>query len=296
VPAARTAPAAAGTLLAVLAHPDDESLACGGTLARLADAGVRVVVFSATIGERGGPTGPVRDDALARVRRDEIRAAARTLGVAEVILMDHPDGELRWERVPELHAQIVAAVRRFAPSAVITFGADGLYWHPDHIGVYERTVTALGTFGPAAPPLYHVTMPRGTMPAIVDAARSRGWTPPPKGLWSLVPGAFGLHAAPPTLVVDVRPWVGRKLAALRCHGSQMGDDHPFDRLDAEEARRWLGLEHFHRGAGETRPGLLEALLADPSVASAASSAAPGARRPEQAAAPARPSTRTPSCE
>jgi LmbE family N-acetylglucosaminyl deacetylase len=249
------------TLLAVFAHPDDESLACGGTLARLADLGVRVVLFSATLGERGGPAGPVRDDTLGRARIEELRAAARALGISDVIVMDHPDGELRWERVPDLHAEIVAAVRRFQPSAIITFGADGLYWHPDHIGVYERTTTALHTFGAAAPPVYYVTMPPATMRAIVDTARGRGWVPPVKGLWSLVPDSFGLHAEPPTVVVDVKPWVDRKLVALGCHGSQMGHDHPFGRLENGEAREWLGVEHFHRTPGDTRPGLLERLMA-----------------------------------
>ena len=245
--------------LVVLAHPDDESIACGGTLARLADAGVRVILFSATHGERGGPTGPVRNDTLGRTRIEELRAAARVLGISDVILMDHPDGELRWERVPELHAEIVAAVRRFRPAAIITFGSDGLYWHPDHIGVFERTMTAVSTFGPEAPPVYHVTMPRGTMRAIVDTARSRGWAPPPKGLWSLVPDSFGLHAVPATIIIDVRPWVDRKLAALSCHDSQMGHDHPFERLERSEALEWLGAEHFHRTSPVQGEGLLEAL-------------------------------------
>jgi LmbE family N-acetylglucosaminyl deacetylase len=245
-------------VLAIFAHPDDESLACGGTLARLAAAGVRVVLLCASRGERGGPTGPVRDDALALVRVQEIRCAASVLGVADVILMDHPDGQLGWDRVPEFQAQIVATVRRYAPSAVITFGADGLYWHKDHIGVYERTTTALQSFGTAAPPIYHVTMPRGIIRPLVEAALSRGWTAPAKGFWSLVPDAFGLSAAPPTVIVDVQPWVAQKVAAILCHQTQMGSGHPFDRLEPAEAERWLGTEHFHRMAGDVaRPDVLE---------------------------------------
>jgi LmbE family N-acetylglucosaminyl deacetylase len=234
------------TVLAVFAHPDDESLACGGTLARLADAGARVVLLCATRGERGGPDGPVRDDALALTRVQEIYQAAATLGISDVILMDHPDGELRWEQVLLFHAEIVAAVRRFDPAFVITFGADGLYWHLDHIGVYERTSTALKSLGAAAPPLYCVTMPRGIMRPIVEAAVARGWTAPPKGFWSLVPDAFGLHAEQPTVVVDVRPWVPRKLAALLCHRTQMGLGHPFDQITPTEAGQSLGFEQFHR--------------------------------------------------
>lgn len=236
-------------VLAVFAHPDDETLACGGTLARLADAGVRVIVLCASRGERGSNTGPARDDELAQRRAMEARAAAAALGIARLILLDHPDGDLRWAHVTELHAEIVMAVRRYDPAAVITFGEDGLYWHLDHVGVHERTTTALVSLGAGAPPLYYVTMPRGAMRAIVDRARSGGWSPPPKGFWSLVPDAFGLEAQAPTLVVDVADWVPRKLAAIRCHRTQMGSAHPFDQIDEADARRWLGVEHFHRAPG-----------------------------------------------
>ena len=233
-------------VLAVFAHPDDESLACGGTLARLADAGVTVIVMCASRGERGSVTGPARDNELARIRATEACEAATALGIAHLIMLDHPDGDLRWAHVTELHAEIVMAVRRYDPAAVITFGEDGLYWHLDHVGVHERTTTAVRSLGSSAPPLYYVTMPRGTMRAIVDRAKAGGWTPPPKGFWSLVPDAFGLDAEPPTLVVDVADWVPRKLAALRCHRTQTGPAHPFDRIDEADARRWLGVEHFHR--------------------------------------------------
>jgi len=234
------------TILVVLAHPDDESIACGGTLARLSDAGARVVLLCATRGERGGPTGPVRDDTLAQTRVGELVRAASTLGIAEVILMDHPDGELRWEDVPLFHAEIVAAIRRYAPACVLTFGDDGLYWHGDHIGVHERVRTALGALADQAPPMYGVTMPRGMIPRITEAAAARGWAAPPKGFWSLNPNAFGLHAAPPTIVVDVRPWVSRKLVAMRSHRSQIGHGHPFDWIDAAQAEEWLGIEYLHR--------------------------------------------------
>ena len=248
------------TILAVFAHPDDESLACGGTLARLADAGARVVLMCASRGERGSSKGPVRDDRLGDERTREMFAAARLLGIASVILLDHPDGELRWAHVSAFHADIVIAIRRFRPAAVITFGEDGLYWHEDHIAVHERTTTAVRSFGADAPALYYVTMPQGVMRAIVDSAAARGWKPTAKGFWSLPPDAFGLHAEAPTLKLDVGAWVPRKLEAIRCHRTQMGIGHPFERVTPEDARRWLGMEQFHRAAtaGGQSP-VLEAL-------------------------------------
>lgn len=249
------------TILAVFAHPDDESLACGGTLARLADAGARVVLLCASRGERGSPSGPVRDDALGHVRSREVLAAARALGIAGVVVLDHPDGDLRWSHVSELHADIVMALRRFRPAAVITFGEDGLYWHADHVAVHERTTTAVESLGADAPALYYVTMPRGVMRGIVDMAAARGWKPDVRGFWSLEPDAFGLHAEPPTIVIDVQAWVPRKLDAIRRHETQLGSGHPFDDITAADARRWLGVEHFHRArASELREPVLERLV------------------------------------
>ena len=81
------------TVLAIFAHPDDESLACGGTLARLADAGVRVVLLCASRGERGSVSDPalVPDGDLGTVRTSELHEAAKVLGIAEVIIV-RPSG------------------------------------------------------------------------------------------------------------------------------------------------------------------------------------------------------------
>ena len=238
------------TVLGVFAHPDDESLACGGTIARLVSAGTRVVLMCASHGERGGLDGPVENVSLGTTRVGELHHAAETLGVAELVVLDHPDGNLRWTDVTEFQAEIVLAIKRYAPAAVITFGDDGLYWHTDHLAVHERTTSAVRAMGGNAPPLYCVTMPTGTMRPIVDTALANGWTPPEKGFWSLTPDAFGLHAQPPTVVLDVRPWVDRKLAAIRCHTSQVGLADPFGLLDRQQAERWLGFEHFHRSADD----------------------------------------------
>jgi LmbE family N-acetylglucosaminyl deacetylase len=236
------------TVLAVFAHPDDESLTCGGTLARLADAGVRILLLCASRGEAGSISDPglAPDGDLAAVRSRELREAAAALGIAEVIVGDHPDGDLRWDDVPELHREIVALVQQHDPAAVITFAEDGLYWHLDHIGVHERTYTAVRSFGDAAPPLYYVTMPKGIMRSIVEAAHARRPAPRDSTFWGIEPDAFGDAAVPPTITVDVRPWVGRKLAALRCHRTQMGADNPLAWIDEQQARRWLGTEYFRR--------------------------------------------------
>jgi LmbE family N-acetylglucosaminyl deacetylase len=261
VPLAREHSRFAGkTVLAVFAHPDDESLACGGTLARLSDEGARVVLLCASHGERGGQAGPVRDDELGVVRSFELQRAAETLGIADILIFDHPDGDLRWAEVTLLLAEITMTIARFSPDAVITFGSDGLYWHLDHVGIHERTTAVIRLLGAAAPPLYYVTMPRDAMASIVGNAAGRGWIAPAKGFWSLEPLAFGLGAGAPTIVVDVADDAERKLVAIRSHQSQTGRGNPFGQLDADQARRWLGVEHFHRAPTETSmPALLESL-------------------------------------
>jgi LmbE family N-acetylglucosaminyl deacetylase len=262
--AARDPSLAGRTILAIFAHPDDESIACGGTLARAADAGARVVLLCASRGELGSVCDPalVPDGDLGRVRTHELRDAATVLGVAELIVMDHPDGNLRWDHVPELHHEIVTAIERYRPDAVITFAEDGLYWHLDHIGVHERTYTAVRSLGSDAPPLYYVTMPQGIMRAVVEAAHAKGGAPPDSSLWGIAPDAFGLDAEPPTFVVDVRDYVSRKLAAIRCHRTQMGPNNPLAWLDAEDARQSLGAESFRRSPVFSRGGGILELLGE----------------------------------
>ena len=238
----------ARTVLVVFAHPDDESLSCGGTIARLSDAGVKVVLLCASRGERGSVSDPslVPDGDLARVRTQELYDAAAILGISDVIVLDHRDGNLRWQDVPELHGEIVELVQRHRPAAVITFAEDGLYWHLDHIGVHERTYTAMLSFGADAPPLYYVTMPKGIMSEVLQAARAHAGDVPDTSFWGIVPDAFGAGALPATLTIDVRDWVPRKLAALRCHRTQFGPRHPILRITDDQARRWLGVEYFRR--------------------------------------------------
>ncbi len=260
--AADDRPLVGRTILAVFAHPDDESLASGGTIARAADAGARVILLCASRGERGSISDPslVAGESLGQVRARELRDAAAVLGIAEVVLLDHPDGDLRWARVPILHAEIVMTIQRYRPHAVITFDEDGLYWHLDHIGIHERTYTAVKSFGADAPPLYYVTMPRGVMREIVDAAHARGSAPPESSFWGIEADAFGDYAKTPSFAVDVRPWVTRKLAALRCHRTQMGPHNPFAWIDEADARRWLGVELYRRAPIESSMApVLEAL-------------------------------------
>jgi LmbE family N-acetylglucosaminyl deacetylase len=118
------------TLMAVLAHPDDESLGVGGTLAKYASDGVEVFLVTATRGDGGRYRGHRSDHpehpgpaALAQIREAELRAAASVLGVREVSLLDYADQQLDRATPREAVASIVGHLRRVRPDVVVTFGA-----------------------------------------------------------------------------------------------------------------------------------------------------------------------------
>lgn len=240
-------------LLAVFAHPDDESLACGGLMAWCAQLGVRVSLLCATRGE-GGPGKDVQSEAqLGAIRERELDEAARVLGVAEIVLLDYPDGMLPWVDAASLEREIRQAISRLRPDVVITFGEDGLYWHPDHIAIHQRTTAAVDALKDEAPALYYVTMPPGTMRAVVEHAMH------PPFVFGIDVDAFGALAASPTLVIDAGPFAAQKLVAIKCHRTQLAGE-AIASLDASDAGRFLGTEHFHRAeVGSQKETFIERL-------------------------------------
>src|SRR3954469_14917747 len=132
-------------LMCVLAHPDDESLGTGGTLARYAAAGVATYLVTATRGGRGrfheqeSPGAEI----VAKTRESELRAAAAELGISEVRFLDYPDGALEGVDAVEAIGRIAGHLRRVKPQVVVTFGPDGAYGHPDHIAISQLTMAAI---------------------------------------------------------------------------------------------------------------------------------------------------------
>jgi LmbE family N-acetylglucosaminyl deacetylase len=124
-----------GTILSIWAHPDDETYLAGGVMAAAADSGQRVVCVSATAGERGTTDPEAWPPArLERVRRWETAAAMAVLGISEHRILDLPDGDLAAddERGAELVGALVDEIR---PDTILTFGPDGITYHPDHIAI-----------------------------------------------------------------------------------------------------------------------------------------------------------------
>ena len=250
------------SLLAVFAHPDDESLAAGGLLSWCAARGARVSLLCLSRGEAGHGGG---EGDLGAVRALELREAAKVLGLAEYVLLSHPDGMLPWLEDGELERDIATAIRDGSPDVVVTFGEDGLYWHPDHVAVHQATRDVVFVLGPVAPALYYVTMPPGQMQAVLAAAAPRLTASSRRDILGIEDAAaFGAAAAPPTLVLHTGPFAARKLSALRCHRTQVAGG-PFDHLSAAEAETLLGVEHYRRADfGSAAPAFIER-LATPSL-------------------------------
>ena len=245
-------------LLAVFAHPDDESLASGGLLALCSQRGARVALLCLTRGEHGPPADLAQAPDLALTRVRELEDAARVLGVTDLIVGELPDGMLPWLGEGVLETTVSDALARVRPDVVVTFDEDGLYWHPDHIAVHGAVAAAVGARGADGPARFYVTMPPGQMRAIVDILAERHGGNVPAALYGIEsPDAFGACAPAPTLVVDVRGCAAMKLAALRCHRSQVHGSG-LDGLTDDDARALLAIEHYRRAdVGSSGPAFIE---------------------------------------
>jgi LmbE family N-acetylglucosaminyl deacetylase len=257
------------TILAVFAHPDDESLTCAGTLALCAQRGARVILASMTRGERAGDGS--QSEELGVKREHELRAAAAALGADEVVIRDHPEGGLPWVEAKTLFRDIETLVTERKPDAVITFGQDCLCWHHDHIVVHEF-VLAVTARAASPPAVYCATIPAHLARSIIAKLDAGGETCAREQPFGIDADSFGIHALPPSLVVDVRSVIARKLIAIRCHRTQVMAGSFLALLDDDEAAALLGSEYFHRPTGRNEdPALIEHALPVRDDSSAASS-------------------------
>jgi len=229
-------------LLAIFAHPDDEAYRPGGTLALLARRGVRVHLLTATRGESGSCGDPplCRPDELPVVRERELRCSCAALGIEPPRILDYEDGHLSEADPEEVVAQILGIVDEVRPQVMLTFGPDGLSGHPDHIAIGQCAAEAFRRADEVAA-LYTVAVPR-SLAERLDMKR--------------------VHAVPDeaiTLSVDVLPVWETKLAAIRCHATQLSSS-PMMHAPEERQRLFFGTEHFVRAAARRSDWLEEVLL------------------------------------
>ena len=234
-------------LMCVLAHPDDESLGTGGTLAKYAAEGVETYLVTATRGERGrcgdGGERPA-PEIVGRLRETELRAAANELGVREVSVLGYPDGALDTVDPARAQEAIARNFRRIRPDVVITFGPEGAYGHPDHIGISQFTMAAAVRAAGrdyAVAKLYHIAWSTQTWAAYQSAL---------KKLTSTVDGVERQVIPAPDWGVTTRidtsavwPTVWR---AVLCHRTQMSIYRNLAGLADEHHRALWGVQEYYR--------------------------------------------------
>lgn len=245
-------------LLAVHAHPDDESISTGGTLARYVDEGVAVSLVTATLGEEGeilpgwlAGLAAGRADQLGGYRLAELAAATRALGVHAWGLLGgvgrfrdsgmagspaatHPRAFVRADPA-DAAALLADIIRRVRPHVVVTYDEHGGYGHPDHRRTVEVTLRAVAmardswpvarVWGSARPASARADLVAGA-PDLVAGAPDRGAGPTGEPDGTLTPeAAGGLSLARPDAeidaAVDVTAWAGRKREALAAHATQV---------------------------------------------------------------------------
>lgn len=133
-------------LLAVFAHPDDESMGMGGTLAKYSAEGVETYLLCASRGEAGwfGPEGQnPGQERLGQLREKELRCAGGKLGLKEIHFLDYIDGQVDQADTTEAIGRIAACIRKVKPHVVVTFPPDGGYGHPDHIASAQYAAAAI---------------------------------------------------------------------------------------------------------------------------------------------------------
>jgi mycothiol S-conjugate amidase len=259
------------SLLTVHAHPDDESSKGAGTVARYHDEGVRTVLVTCTGGEAGDILNPamdlpeVRAD-LPAVRRRELERAAGIIGYDEIVWLGYRDSGMpdtpenadpaAFANAPldEAVGRLVAAIRRFQPQVIITYGDEQEHYpHPDHLRVHDITLPAFDRAGDpdwypeAGEPwqplkLYYSVWARKRMKAMHERFLELGLESPFKGEWLDQPWPSDDKI---TTEVDVSGYSSVRTEALLAHATQIDPKSPFwFGLPAEEQAKLYTHEEY----------------------------------------------------
>lgn len=247
-------------LMAILAHPDDESLGFGGALARYASEGVETSVICATLGQRGRLNGKPPGDPehpgperMAEIREAELRGAVAELGVGDLSLLGYMDGAVD-QVAPRTAIEAIAEhIRRVRPHVAMSFSPDGAYGHPDHIAISQFATAAIvlaadASFKPAngLPPhavskFYYMVSIAASWQVYQDAF---------KRLISVVDGVER-QAVPwldweVTTIIDTSAQWERVWSAVSCHNSQVASYEKLKTLSPEQHAALWGKQYYYR--------------------------------------------------
>jgi N-acetyl-1-D-myo-inositol-2-amino-2-deoxy-alpha-D-glucopyranoside deacetylase len=273
-------------LLLVHAHPDDETINNGATMARYVAEGAQVTLLTCTLGEEGEILVPELEqlaadqaDQLGGYRIGELRDAMAALGVADSRFLGGP-GRYRdsgmmgtpanehprafWNAdLDEAVAHAVAVVREVRPQVLVTYDENGGYGHPDHIQAHRVAMGAMVRAGdPTYRPelgeawdvakVYWCAMPRSVLQRGIEAMAELGESFF-EGVSSADDLPFGVSDEVVTAAVDGRRFADRKDAAMRAHPTQIKVDGPFFALSNNLGLEVLGVEYYQLVRGERGP-------------------------------------------
>jgi N-acetyl-1-D-myo-inositol-2-amino-2-deoxy-alpha-D-glucopyranoside deacetylase len=274
-------------MLLVHAHPDDETINNGATMAKYVAEGAQVTLLTCTLGEEGEVLVPELEllgaehaDQLGGYRIGELRAAMDALAVTDSRFLGGP-GRYRdsgmmgtpandkprafWNAdLDEAVAHAVAVVREVRPQVVVTYDENGGYGHPDHIQAHR---VAMGAVAAAADPAYRpdlgeawdvakvywCCMPRSVLQAGIDALAAAGDDTFFEGVTDAAEIPFSVPDDQVTAAVDGGSFGSHKEAAMRAHPTQILVDGPFFALSNRFGQEVLGVEYYRLVKGERGP-------------------------------------------
>jgi len=219
-------------ILVITAHPDDVDFGAAGTIAQWTDSGIDVSYCIVTNGDAGGSDPSIRRAEMATLRQAEQTAAAKQVGVHDLHFLGYPDGQV--EATLGLRRDLSRIIRLLKPQRVVSPSPDRNYArvgtsHPDHRAVGSAALDAV----------YPDSRNMFAFPELLSEEKLEPWTV--NEVW--------ISGGPtPTNYVDITETFGRKIAALRCHASQISNP---DGLE-QRLRTWLGQLASQGGLPEGR--------------------------------------------
>jgi N-acetyl-1-D-myo-inositol-2-amino-2-deoxy-alpha-D-glucopyranoside deacetylase len=271
-------------MLLVHAHPDDESIATGATMAKYAAEGAGVTLVTCTLGELGEIIPPElthlaadADGGLGQYRIGELNAACEALGVTDHRflggpgrwrdsgMMGLPTNDARdsfWQAdVDEAAGELLNVIREVRPQVLISYDDNGFYGHPDHIQAHRVARRAFELADGLVVKFYATAVPRSVLAAGIEEMRGaaeRGDPVPGGADFTRVESAddlpFGVPDDQVTTEIDATAYLDQKVAAMRAHATQIAVDSPFFAFSNNVGQRAFGREYYTLLSDPRGPG------------------------------------------
>jgi N-acetyl-1-D-myo-inositol-2-amino-2-deoxy-alpha-D-glucopyranoside deacetylase len=271
-------------MLLVHAHPDDESIGTGATMAKYAAEGAKVTLVTCTLGELGEIIPPElahlaadADGGLGEYRIGELAAACAALGVTDHRFLGGPgrwrDSGMKGEPsndapdcfwradVDEAAGELFGVIREIRPQVLVTYDDNGFYGHPDHIQAHRVAWRAFELADGLVSKFYATAVPRSVLAGAIEAMRTSPGDGGSSGggtnfteVESVDDLPFGVSDEAVTTEIDATAYLDQKLAAMRAHATQIAVDSPFFAFSDNVGQRAFGREYYTLLAGPRGPG------------------------------------------